>query len=109
MAGTYPGVFVCQIAAAPVVAAVLAAAWLFWRIVEPGSTTTTSSPIVGAVSLIAALFVACFFGVMSFIGFYQGWRIGWAYGSGGHLRSIVEAAAPVRWFRELGKLRARAY
>jgi hypothetical protein len=34
--------------------------------------------VVGAVSLIAALFVVCLLGVMSIIGFYEGWRTGWA-------------------------------
>jgi len=101
MAATYPGVVVCQIMAAPVIVVVLGAAWLFWRIVEPGAATTSSSPVVEAVSLVAALFVMCFFCVMSFIGFYQGWRVGWAYGCGGQLSNIVEATAPVRWFRTL--------
>ncbi len=100
-AGTYPGVFACQIVAAPVIAAALAAAWLLRRIVESGASTNTSSPIIGAVSFLAALFVVCFFSVMSLIGFHQGWRTGWAYGSGGQLRESVEAAAPVRWFRTL--------
>jgi hypothetical protein len=108
MAATYPGVFVCQFIAAPVVALVLAVQWLFWKTVEPGAATTTSSPIVITVSLIAALFVVCLLGAMSLIGLYEGWRIGWTYGSGMQVRDVLVDAAPVRWFRGiLGKLRVR--
>jgi hypothetical protein len=108
MAGTFPGVLLYQLAAAPVVIAVLGLAGIFWRIVEPGATGQTSNPVVEAVSMVAALFVICFAILMSIIGFYEGWRIGWACGSGRPLRSLVESTAPVRWSRWLlARMRGR--
>ena len=38
-AGTFPGVFVFQIVAAPLVAAIGVANWLVWKTLEPGSST----------------------------------------------------------------------
>lgn len=63
---------------------------------EPGASTSTSSPVAGAVSLSAALFAVCLRAVMSVIGLYQGWQVGWAYGSGLQLWNVLEGAAPIR-------------
>jgi len=109
MAGTFPGVLAWQLVAAPVVIVVITAlvgAGLFLKLIGAGPATTISTAVVGAVSLVAILFVVCLIGVLSLIGFYEGWRIGWKYGCGQDIRPLIEASGPFRGFRAmLRKLR----
>src|ERR1700733_6630966 len=55
MAGTFPFVFAYQVIAAPFVAGILLAVWAFWKILEPGTSTTTESPLIIGVSIGGAL------------------------------------------------------
>src|SRR5690242_12936726 len=89
MAGTFPFVFAYQILAAPLVAVVLLAAWIFWKAVEPGASTTTDNPLVILFSILAAVSSFSAILVMSMAGFYEGWRTGWKYANG---RPLLEAA-----------------
>jgi len=61
MAGTFPFVFVYQVVAAPFVASILLIIWAFWKMMEPGASEMTDSPLIIAVSLGGAFLS---FGVM---------------------------------------------
>lgn len=96
MAGTFPGVFLFQIVAAPVVFVVLIAVWLVWHALEPGATNTTNSPVVIALSLAVAFAVLAFFFGMSLAGFYEGWRTGWLTAKGQNWRDVIRQRWPAR-------------
>jgi hypothetical protein len=89
MARTFPFVFAYQIIAAPFVAASLLMAWAFWKILEPGASSTNQNPFVIVVSIGVALLSLVAMFVASVAGFYEGWRIGWAYGNGRALQEVL--------------------
>jgi hypothetical protein len=105
MAATFPFVIAYQILAAPFVATILLVAWGVWKFLEPGTSTTTENPFVIGVS-IGAAFLS--FGLMlatSLAGFYEGWRVGWAWARGRRLREAMWERPTVRL---LHRLRQRA-
>jgi hypothetical protein len=90
MAGTFPGVFLFQLLAAPVVIVILLAMHVLWKAGEPGASAATDHPVVIAGSIVGA-FLA--FGIVlgaSVAGFCEGWRVGWTCGKGRGLRDAVE-------------------
>ena len=101
MAATFPFVLAYQIAAAPFVAGLLFVAWAFWKILEPGASTTTQNPFVIVVSIGAALSSFCAVLGMSLAGFYEGWRTGWACGKGLRLRDVLSEAPTLRLLSRL--------
>ena len=96
MAATFPFVFVYQLAAAPFVARLLLVAWAFWRVLEPGASTTTQSPFVIIVSIGAALVSFSAILGMSLAGFNDGWRTGWDWGTGRGLQDSLSEAPTLR-------------
>ena len=107
MAGTFPFVFVYQMIAAPFVAGFLVAAWGFWRILEPGTSTITENPFVIAVSIVAAILAFGTMLVMSLSGSYEGWRTGWAWAQGRRFQEALFEGPTVKvLFRFLQKARS---
>ena len=51
--------------------------------------------IAGAISAFTVVFA------MSLLGFYEGWRIGWACGKGQRLREVTDTGASARFLRRL--------
>lgn len=90
MAGTFPFVFVYQVVAAPFVASILLIIWAFWKMMEPGASEMTDSPLIIAVSLGGAFLSFGVMLAMSLAGFFEGWRTGWACANG---RSFMEVAS----------------
>ena len=91
MAGTFPGVLIYQLLATPIVVAVLGAAWFLWRTLEPGSATVTSNPLVIMAWIVSAGLAFVVVVTMSLTGFWEGWRVGWAFGAGKDVRSVVRS------------------
>jgi len=83
------------------VAGVLFANWAFWKVLEPGASTTTDNPIVMVVSIGAALLSLGLVLVMSLAGFYEGWRIGWACANGRQFREVVWEGSTVGLYRRV--------
>jgi hypothetical protein len=72
MAGSFPGVFICQILSAPLIA--------LWLLIAYGITGFFSPP-----PLLAVLLVLPVFGIAalaSLIGFYLGWNVAWELAAG---------------------------
>jgi hypothetical protein len=101
MAGTFPAVLLYQMLAAPIVLAILFTVWLFWKVVEPGPSTVATSGVVIVVSFVGAISAFTVVLAMSLVGFYEGWRIGWACGKGQRLREVIDTGAPARVLRRL--------
>jgi hypothetical protein len=91
MASTFPGVFAYQALALIPAGVIMIAAHAFWKLVEPGPSTQTNSPVVIVVSIVAALVAFLFILSLSLLGFFEGWRIGWAVGQGHRVRDEIEA------------------
>jgi hypothetical protein len=90
MAGTFPGVFLFQLLAAPVVITILLGMHVFWKTLEPGLSTKTENPLVIVGSIIGMYLVLGIMAGMSLAGFCEGWRIGWAWAKGRRFRDVVE-------------------
>ena len=103
MVGTFPGVFFFQLVAAPVAFGVLLIAWLVWRLIEPGNSTTTENPIVIATSIAVILIDLVAVGGMSLLGFYEGWRAGWQISKGRRWRDAIDHGPSARILRYLRK------
>jgi hypothetical protein len=89
MAATFPFVIAYQILAAPFVAGVLLANFAFWKILEPGNSTTTENPLIIGVSIGAAFLSLSLMLAMSLAGFYEGWRAGWACAKGRRFQEVM--------------------
>jgi hypothetical protein len=75
MAGTFPFVLAYQILAALPVGIVLLFGWAFWKLLEPGTSSSTANPVIIAVSICVA-FIAFAMLLMTFVaGFYDGWIV----------------------------------
>jgi hypothetical protein len=95
MACTFPGVLCYQALTAPVVGAILLGSYLLSKTLE-----------VKAVSFAGALLALCLMAGMSFLGFFEGWRIGWRFAKGrswsdaiyqgttGRLLKVLESRLP---------------
>ena len=101
MAGTFPFVFAYQAIAAPFVAGILLAVWAFWKILEPGTSTTTESPLIIGVSIGGAILFFTVMLSMSPAGFYEGWRTGWACARGRHFQAVMWEGPTTRLLRRL--------
>lgn len=88
MVGTFPCVFIYQVVVAPVVGAILLAAWALGKISEPGSITM-------ALLSFGAMFC------MPLAGFYEGWRIGWECGKGRPWREAIQEGQTAALLRRL--------
>jgi len=86
MAGTFPGVFLFQIAAAPVVIALLLGTHVFSKALDPGPSTNTENLTVIIVSTIVLIVAFAIMFLASLAGFFEGWFIGWNCGKGRSLR-----------------------
>jgi hypothetical protein len=94
MAGTFPFVLAYQILAALPVGIVLLSGWTFWKLLEPGTSSSTSNPVVIAVSICVAFIAFATMLMTSLAGFYDGWRTGWKWGHGQNFRNaLLEAPA----------------
>lgn len=82
MAGSFPGVFLFQILAAPVAASVLLLTGGIFALFHPGDT--------GKLLLILAMALIVFgiIAVASLLGFYAGWRAGWEFAAGRSVRAL---------------------
>ena len=96
MAATFPSVFAYQIIAAPFVAAFLSLGWVFWKVLDPGTSATAQNQLVTVVSFGIALASLCTMLGMSLAGFYEGWRIGWAFGKGRKFHDILAETPTLR-------------
>src|SRR5512140_1928790 len=74
MVGTFPGVWLYQLGATPVVAALLVAVHYFWKAAEPGDARVAEAPMVIAVSLTGVALASLVFLAASVAGFADGWR-----------------------------------
>jgi len=101
MAGTFPFVFAYQVIAAPFVAGILLVVWAFWKILEPGTSTTTENPVIIVVSLGGAFLSFVVMLTMSLAGFYEGWRTGWGFASGRRFQEVIWEGPTVRLLRRL--------
>ena len=101
MAGTFPFVIAYQIAAVPVAAFLLVAGWIFWQISEPGHSTVTANPVVSVVTLGLAMASLLIVMGASPMGFYDGWRTGWACASGRPIGDAVLNVPAVKMLRRL--------
>lgn len=101
MAATFPFVIVYQILAAPVIGGVLVIAWGVWKILEPGASTETANPLVIGVSIAAACLAFGLMLAMSLAGFYEGWRVGWAWAKGRRFREVMWERPTIRLLRRL--------
>ena len=108
MAGTFPGVFLFQFIAAPVVILILLGTRLLWKTLEPGASTTTENPFVIAVSIASIFLVLAIMLGMSIAGFCEGWRIGWMWGKGSRLPDVIRDGFPARLLGRLLSSRERA-
>ena len=82
MAGSFPGVFLFQLLAAPVVLILLFFGGIFW-LFHPGDA--------GKAVLIVTM-VLLMFGVVaaaSLLGFYAGWRSAWEFAAGRSVRAFL--------------------
>jgi hypothetical protein len=105
MAGTFPFVLAYQIMAAPIVAALLLlAGGVFMIIASPGFLRDGNAIVLGGILLVVITAAGVLF-ALSVAGFYEGWRVGWAYGSGRTLREVL-SEAPM--YRRLQRWSARA-
>ena len=96
MAGTFPFVFAYQIIAAPFVAALLLVAFGIWKILDPGASTTTQNPIVIVVSISSYFLSLGTMLTMSLVGFYEGWRTGWACAKGRRFQEVLYEGPTVK-------------
>jgi hypothetical protein len=101
MGGTFPFVFVYQIIAAPFVAGLLFAVWAFAKILGPGASTTSNSPLVDVVFAGGAFLALSLVLGMSLAGFYEGWRVGWACGTGRRFLEVMWEGPAARRLRRL--------
>lgn len=104
MAGTFPGVFLFQLLAAPVVILILVAMHVLWKAAEPGASAATDNPVVIAGSIVGAFLASGIVLGVSVAGFCEGWRIGWTYGQGRGLRDAVEDGLFARAVRRFMRL-----
>jgi hypothetical protein len=100
MAATFPAVILFQIAASPVVAAILLA--------MPGPSSAANRPALEAVSFTGVLFAFAIAAGMSLAGFFEGWRIGWRCGKGEQLRAVIEQGKYAKLLRSIWR-RPRTY
>ena len=96
MAATFPGVLLFQIVTIPVVILADRGGYLFWRLVEPGLPDSTHNPAVFADFIVTGLLTFGLMGVMSIVGFYEGWRVGWGCGQGQPLRDVIRRGPTAR-------------
>jgi hypothetical protein len=96
MAGTFPFVLAYQVLVAPVVAIVLIFGWALWKLLEPGSSSTTQNPVVIAVSIGVVFFSLAAMLTASLAGFYDGWFIGWKCGGGHKFRYALSEAPTLK-------------
>jgi hypothetical protein len=105
MVGTFPGIVAYQVVAVPLAVAIVLVGGLGARLIEaPNPTHTTSNPVVIALS-VATLFLAMSIGAAAaLMGFFRGWRAGWAFASGRDVMSVVKGDPLVRF---VGLIRSR--
>ncbi len=89
MVGTFPGVFLAQVVTLPFAASILLVGLLVVHFIEPGGSQTTANPVAIGLSLAVALAELLLIGVMSLLGFFEGWRTGWLLAEGHRFRQIV--------------------
>ena len=92
IAGTLPFVLAYQFLAAPIVAVVLLSGWAFCKLLEPGSASLTTNPVVIVASISVAFIAFATTLMMSLAGFYDGWKTGWKCGQGENLRDALSKA-----------------
>jgi hypothetical protein len=100
MAGTFPFVLAYQFLAVPIVAVVLLSGWTFWKLLEPGSPSLTTNPVVIVASISVAFIAVATILTMSLAGFYDGWKTGWKCGQGENLRDALSKAPAYNQLRE---------
>jgi hypothetical protein len=101
MAGTFPVVFLYQAVAAPIALVILSAVALFRKVVEPGGSAQTTSPVVIGVTLTGAFAAFAVVLGMSLLGFHEGWRIGWEVGAGRRLGEAIDRGASTRFLAKV--------
>ena len=101
MLGTFPGVFLFQLVAAPIAVAILVVGGLVGRLIEPGNSTTTEHPFVIGTSVAVILIDFTIVAGMSLLGCCEGWRAGWQISKGLSWRNAIEGGASARVFRSL--------
>ena len=85
MAATFPGVFLFQAVAAPLIALIVLP-FVLWDF-----EGTTTNPFVVAIGIAAVLPIFVIMAAMSLLGFTEGWRVGWRVAEGQSLRDAVRS------------------
>jgi len=96
MAFTFPAVIIFQIAALPFAAIIMGVALLAIRLVDPTNSPETTDPTVIGIGLILILAEFAVFGVMSLLGFFEGWRTGWLVAKGQGIRNVISRSVSAR-------------
>ena len=92
MAATFPTVFLFQMIAGAIDAVILLLVlWVQSRHTSMGDTVLSWMLLQTIIAML----------VMSAIGFYEGWNIGWAWGKGLRLRDVILERPSVRLARRL--------
>jgi hypothetical protein len=92
MATTFPGVFLFQAVAAPLIVLILLP--FFWWNFE----LTTTNPFVIAIGGAALLLVLAITAAMSLLGFTEGWRTGWRIARRQSLRDAIRSGPTAKLF-----------
>ncbi len=108
MMGTLPFLLAYNFIAAIPVGAFLLTSWALWKLIEPGSQSSTNNPWLIGVSICAAFFAFGTLLVTSLAGLYDGFGTGWRWGQGQEIRSAVSQALVYRWASRKYQRRAQA-
>jgi len=103
MVATVPGILAYEALAVPVAFAILSAGLLAGRLIEsPTPTHITSNPIVICLTIVTVVLAAGIAAAASLMGFWGGWRAGWALASGRDLTTALQGDPLVRIVRSIG-------
>ena len=97
MAGTFPAVFVFQIAAAPLAALIFGLGLLGLGWLGPGGDPAAGAGLMLAMAAAEFLLI----GGMSLLGFCEGWRAGWLVAKGQGLGGVLARGPTARLVRAL--------
>jgi len=101
MAATFPAVILFQIVAALIALGIMLVALALFLTLQPGSSMTVTNPFIMIVIIVATFASFSVMLTMSVMGFYEGWRIGWACAKGRTLRDAIEQGPSARIVRRL--------
>jgi hypothetical protein len=101
MAATFPFVLAYQLIAALVIGSLLLFLRIFWKELEPGTSSMTQNPFVIVMSIGIGLLCLVTAFAASATGFYEGWRTGWMCANGRSVREVLAKGPTMRLVRRL--------